>query len=157
MVTVEINIELPKGRVINRPKWTFKKGWGAVYMDGGISYHQEDPKRRIILAPYVFFTQISCKKLYLSLASGGSREGARGAQPDLIFRPNWGLKGFGYRASPLSQGLDDRPPSYFKVWIRYYYSYYLHCTSWKVALGGCYSTRKILVQCKLLSLGRSQC
>ena len=79
-------------------------------MDGGISYHQQDPKRRIILAPYFFCSQISCKKSYLSVASGGSKEGARGAQPPLIFRPNWGLNGFGYRASPLSLGLGDRPP-----------------------------------------------
>ena len=24
---------------------------------------------------------------------------------------------------PLSQGLDDRPPSYLKVWIRHWYQY----------------------------------
>ena len=51
------------------------------------------------------------------LDSGGSRGGARGARPSpLILRPNWGPKGrqnfFGRLRSPtpLSKGLDDRPP-----------------------------------------------
>ena len=46
--------------------------------------------------------------------SGGSRGGARGAQPPLIFRPKWGPKGrkkfFSGRRPPLSQGSGWRPP-----------------------------------------------
>ena len=45
---------------------------------------------------------------------GGSRGGARGTQPPLIFRPDWGSKGrkknFGDTCPRLSKGLDDQPP-----------------------------------------------
>ena len=52
------------------------------------------------------------------------KEKIRGIQapPLLIFRPNWGPKGwkkFFWRLPPppLSKGLDDRAPPYLKVWI----------------------------------------
>ena len=61
--------------------------------------------------------------------SSGSREGARGARPPpprppLIFRPNWGPKGwiffFGDRPLPPLISESWWPgPSYLKVWIRY--------------------------------------
>ena len=31
--------------------------------------HQEDPRRRIIIAPYVFWVRFTCKGFYLSLAT----------------------------------------------------------------------------------------
>ena len=40
-------------------------------------------------------------------------EGSRGPGPPLIYRPNWGPKGWkkiGRPSPPLSQGLDDCPP-----------------------------------------------
>ena len=36
------------------------------------TWREEDPRRWIILAPYVFCIQFTCKKLYLSLALGSS-------------------------------------------------------------------------------------
>ena len=36
------------------------------------TWREEDPRRRIILAPYVFSIPFSCKKLYLVLALGSS-------------------------------------------------------------------------------------
>lgn len=46
--------------------------------------------------------------------SGGSRKGSQGALPSLIFRQNWGPKGwnffFGDCAHPFSKGLDVCPP-----------------------------------------------
>ena len=51
--------------------------------------------------------------------SGGSRKGAQGALPSLIFRPNWGQKDwkifFGRLPPPFSKGLDVCPPPPFKV------------------------------------------
>ena len=44
-----------------------------------------------------------------------------GPGPPLNFRPKWGRKGgktFFWAPPPLSEGLDDRPPPYLKVWIR---------------------------------------
>ena len=52
----------------------------------------------------------------LCVVSGGSRGGARGGPPPLIFRPNWGPRGrknFFWRLPPPpppSKDLDDRPP-----------------------------------------------
>ena len=46
-------------------------------------------------------------------SSGGSRGGAGGRRPPLIFRPKWGPKGrkkFFWDRPPLSQGLDDCSP-----------------------------------------------
>ena len=37
------------------------------------TWREEDPRRRIILAPYVFSIPFSCKKLYLVLALGSSK------------------------------------------------------------------------------------
>ena len=71
---------------------------------------------------------------YMGLVRCYSRDHFAAADPGggcgdapLIFRPNWGPKGrkrhfFCDRTSPLSQGLDDRPPSqppYLKFWIRH--------------------------------------
>ena len=41
-------------------------------MEGGRFWHQEDPRRRIILASYVFCIQFTCKGLhsFLALVSG---------------------------------------------------------------------------------------
>ena len=55
--------------------------------------------------------------------SGGSRGGARGAQPPPLFldqnEAQRAEKNF-FEAGvpPLPQGLDDRPPPYLRVWIR---------------------------------------
>ena len=50
-------------------------------------------------------------------------EGPRGPGPPLIYRPNWGPKGWkkiGRPSPPLSQGLDDCPPPYLTVWIHHW-------------------------------------
>ena len=39
---------------------------------GLFTFREEDPRGRIILTPYVFCTQFTCKGLYLSLALGSS-------------------------------------------------------------------------------------
>ena len=38
---------------------------------------EKDPRRRIILAPYVFYIQFTYKKLYLSIALGSPSPGGR--------------------------------------------------------------------------------
>ena len=43
---------------------------GAVYMKGGRSWHQEDPRSWIVLVPFVLRIQSTRKGLYLSLALG---------------------------------------------------------------------------------------
>ena len=39
---------------------------GAVYMEGGRSWHNKDPRKRIILVQYGFCNQFACQKLYSS-------------------------------------------------------------------------------------------
>lgn len=46
-------------------------------MEVGRSSNQEDPRRRIILAPYVFCIQFTCKRSYLALVLGSSQLTAR--------------------------------------------------------------------------------
>ena len=43
--------------------------WGLFTV---FTWREDNPRRRIILAPYVFCIQFTCKKLYLSLALGSS-------------------------------------------------------------------------------------
>ena len=45
---------------------------GAIYMEGGKTLHQKDPTRRIILAPYVFCIQFTCKESFLELGSSST-------------------------------------------------------------------------------------
>ena len=51
-------------------------------------------------------------------------EGSRGPGPPLIYRPNWGPKGWkkiGRPSPPLSHGLDDfPPPPYLTEWIHHW-------------------------------------
>ena len=42
-----------------------------------LTWREKDPRRRIILAPYVFCIQFTCKTLYLSLALGSSLQWGR--------------------------------------------------------------------------------
>ena len=44
-----------------------------VLNKGLFTWREEDPRRRIILAPYVFCIQFTCKMLYLALALGSSQ------------------------------------------------------------------------------------
>ena len=49
------------GKFVHPP---VKPNFRDVYMEGGRSYHQEDPRRQIILAPYVFCFHFTCKGMY---------------------------------------------------------------------------------------------
>ena len=37
---------------------------GAVYKEGGRSWHNKDPRKGIILVQYGFFNKFACQKLY---------------------------------------------------------------------------------------------
>ena len=44
----------------------------AIYMEGGKTEHQKDPTGRIILAPYIFCIQFTCKESFLVLGSSST-------------------------------------------------------------------------------------
>ena len=50
------------------PQWSTLLVKNISSSDGLFTWREEDPRRRIFLAPYVFSIQFTCKKLYMSLS-----------------------------------------------------------------------------------------
>ena len=55
--------------VSTRPFFAESFIWGLFTV---FTWREDNPRRRIFLAPYIFCIQFTCKKLYLSLALGSS-------------------------------------------------------------------------------------
>ena len=69
--------------------------------------------------PLVKMASKTVTRPILKFSSVGSREGAQGARPSLIFRPNWGLKGrkIFFETDPPYLRVWMTPPPYLKVWV----------------------------------------
>ena len=93
-----------------------------------VNYHAGKKGYNTKMFRYQLFTVFkSVKATRIEIYSGGSRGGARGAVPALIFRPDWvpkAGKNF-WRPPPLSKGLDDRASPYLQIWIPHWSITYL--------------------------------
>ena len=101
--------------------WSKSKGGGGQAPRA----HPLDPPLSVVAVKSVVAIRASTTHTTVTRAtalSGGFRGGARVACPPYFstkMRPEGPKKIVLETALPLSQGLDDRPPPYLKVWIRH--------------------------------------